>query len=152
MYEKFKSRVLKRMGVSPVIATLLLILIAVAAAVLVYLWVSGYVGTATRAQPEMEEKIKIEAVSVDASDGSVTCYVRNIGGVDAVIVNAYLEAGGIVQATTDIGSTKITPGGVTAIIASFGATQLTAGRTYTIKLVTQTGVEASYTFRVAGYV
>jgi hypothetical protein len=63
-----------------------------------------------------------------------------------------LKAGGIVQSTKDVGSTKITPGGVTAIIASFGATQLTAGRTYTIKLVTQTGVEASYTFRVAGYV
>jgi len=96
MYEKFKSRVFKRMGVSPVIATLLLILIAVAAAVLVYLWVSGYVGTATRAQPEMEEKIKIEAVSTRGSGATaITCYVRNVGGVDAVIVNAYLETGGV---------------------------------------------------------
>jgi flagellin-like protein len=149
MYEKFKSRVLKRMGVSPVIATLLLILIAVAAAVLVYLWVSGYVGTATRAQPEMEEKIKIEAVSI-GDRTTITCYVRNVGGVDAVIVSAYLEAGGIVlTSTTAGGSTSITPGEVKTV--TVGGLSLSAGRTYTIKLVTQTGVEASYTFRVAGY-
>jgi flagellin-like protein len=35
----------KRRGVSPVIATLLLIVIAVAAAVLTYIWVTGYMGT-----------------------------------------------------------------------------------------------------------
>ena len=33
-----------RTGVSPVIAILLLIVIAVAASVLVYLWVTGYIG------------------------------------------------------------------------------------------------------------
>ncbi|RLE66077.1 MAG: type IV pilin, partial [Thermoprotei archaeon] len=37
---KFNKR-----GVSPVIAVLLLIVIAVAAAVLTYLWVLGYIGT-----------------------------------------------------------------------------------------------------------
>jgi flagellin-like protein len=150
MYEKFKSRVLKRRGVSPVIATLLLILIAVAAAVLVYLWVSGYVGTATRAQPEMEEKIKIEAVSgVKSGPTTITCYVRNIGGVDAVIVSAYLEAGGIVVSSASAGGqTSITPGEVKTVTAS--GLNLSPGKTYTIKLVTKTGVEASYTFRVTG--
>jgi flagellin-like protein len=148
----FKHRVLGRMGVSPVIATLLLILIAVAAAVLVYLWVSGYVGTATRAQPEMEEKIKIEAVGGVAKDASsITCYVRNIGGVAAVVEKAYLEAGGIVECEGTVSdTTTINPGEVQSITVDFDTYTLNAGRTYTIKLVTKTGVEASYTFRVTG--
>jgi flagellin-like protein len=151
MYEKFKSRVLKRMGVSPVIATLLLILIAVAAAVLVYLWVSGYVGTATRAQPEMEEKLKIEAVQGATSGATaITCYVRNVGGVDAVLVNAYLQTGGVVLTTGSV-NTTIKAGTTTAVPVTVGlGTSLIPGVTYTIKLVTRTGVETSYMFRVAG--
>lgn len=39
---------MKRTGVSPVIATLLLIVIAVAAAVLAYIWIIGYQGTLTQ--------------------------------------------------------------------------------------------------------
>ncbi|MEM3993983.1 MAG: archaellin/type IV pilin N-terminal domain-containing protein [Thermofilum sp.] len=36
---------MRRKGISPVIATLLLIVIAVVAAVLTYIWVTGYMGT-----------------------------------------------------------------------------------------------------------
>jgi flagellin-like protein len=143
MYEKFKSRVLKRMGVSPVIATLLLILIAVAAAVLVYFWVSGYIGTTTRARSEMEERIKIETVS--ATTTGVTCYVRNIGDIDATIKGVYIESKGRIVASNTAVDSRVTVGGITAI--SLGAT-LTPNEVYTIKVVTRTGLEASYVFKV----
>jgi len=131
------------MGVSPVIATLLLILIAVAAAVLVYLWVTGYVGTATRAQPEMEERIKVEAVSV--SDTTVKCYVRNVGGVTATVAHAYIETRGVVITSSGEISSSIPPGSSTTIPISGS---LSSG-IYTVRVVTKTGVEASYTFKVA---
>ena len=71
---------MKIRGISPVIATLLLILIAVAAAVLVYVWVTGYASSMTKAgtpewfnHPGLDEsgakylaEKNINAVGIDA--------------------------------------------------------------------------------------
>jgi flagellin-like protein len=56
---------MKRTGVSPVIATLLLIVIAVAAAVLAYIWIIGYQGTLTQqaSTAQLQERIRIETVN-----------------------------------------------------------------------------------------
>ena len=79
-------------GISPVIATLLLILIAVAAAVLVYVWVTGYASSMTKAgAPELEERIKIDTVNATAGIPiNVTIYVRNIGSTAVDISSAYI--------------------------------------------------------------
>jgi len=80
-------------GISPVIATLLLILIAVAAAVLVYVWVTGYASSmAQTSAPELEEQIKIDSVSVNLTNNyiNVTVYVRNIGDVQVNITDLYI--------------------------------------------------------------
>jgi len=60
---------MKRQAVSPVIATLLLIVIAVAAAVLAYIWIIGYQGTLTQqaSTQQLQERIKIEAVQYDST-------------------------------------------------------------------------------------
>jgi len=84
---------MKIKGISPVIATLLLILIAVAAAVLVYVWVTGYASSmAQTSAPELEEQIKIDSVSVKLYDDNinVTVYVRNIGDVEVNITDLYI--------------------------------------------------------------
>ena len=49
-------------AVSPVIATLLIILVVVASSVIVYLWVSGYTGSLTSASTEqtLREAIKLK--------------------------------------------------------------------------------------------
>ncbi|MEM1545006.1 MAG: archaellin/type IV pilin N-terminal domain-containing protein, partial [Candidatus Methanomethylicia archaeon] len=95
---------LNRKGVSPVIATLLLILIAVAAAVLVYMWVTGYVRTTATGGEEMAERIKIEAVSVSSS--ALTAYVRNVGDVTATIGAIYVidRSGSIVGSSPNLSS------------------------------------------------
>jgi len=80
-------------AVSPVIATLLLILIAVAAAILVYVWVTGYTSSAMKqGAPELEEKIKVEAVNVNVTStyGNLTIYVRNIGSTQANVTDIYI--------------------------------------------------------------
>jgi len=80
-------------GISPVVATLLLILIAVAAAVLVYVWVTGYASSmAQTSAPELEEQIKIDSVSVNPTNNyiNVTVYVRNIGDVKVNITDLYI--------------------------------------------------------------
>jgi len=78
-------------AVSPVIATLLIILIVVASSVIVYLWVSGYAGSLTTASTEqtLREAIKIEAIkTIETDEGTlIILWVRNIGDT-TVKVNA----------------------------------------------------------------
>jgi len=140
----------KRRGVSPVIATLLLIVIAVAAAVLTYIWVTGYMGKVTgtveqTSAAQLQERIKINAVSV--SDNTVTLSVANIGEVDVQISGVYvLTANG----TSVCGQSLTEPisKGLTADIPENGIScdGLEPGKTYIAKAVTSKGTEATYTF------
>jgi flagellin-like protein len=136
---------MKRAGVSPVIATLLLIVIAVAAAVLAYIWIIGYQGTLTQqaSTAQLQERIKIEAVQY--TDGNLTVYVRNIGDVKVNVTALYVydPSGTILQAKTDANIINLTPGSIN--FDSISVT-LTSGTTYTVKAVTSKGTEATYTF------
>ena len=149
-------------AISPVIATLLLILIALAAAVLIYVWVTGYATGLTKAgAPELEEKIKIEAVSYDNSSGKFIVYIRNIGDTTVEITDIYvIEAkSNEVKYRLTFTYATIDPG----TVSSFGDANVTdnevdhkptdsvdvvlnEGITYIIKAVTKTGVEASTSF------
>ncbi len=136
-------------AISPVIATLLLILIALAAAVLIYVWVTGYVTGLTKAgTPELEEKIKIEAVS--ASTDTVTLYIRNVGGTSVVIDAIYIirvEDNSIITVASS--TTSLNPGDLTSITIS-GGFNLESGKTYIVKVVTKSGVETATSFKVIG--
>ena len=145
-------------AVSPVIATLLLILIAVAAAVLVYVWVTGYASSVTgTGTPELQERIKVEAVSYDSDHNDLIVYVRNIGDTTATITNIYvIKAGSNDVVGTLSFSEDLAPGNV----ESFGtdgsgadnedstvpSISLDEGVTYIVKVVTKSGVEASLSF------
>ncbi len=136
---------MRRKAVSPVIATLLLIVIAVAAAVLTYIWVTGYMGTiAPRETPaQLKERIKIDAVSI--SDGSVIIYVSNIGEISTSIVSAYVlytnytaVCGGSVTVSV--------PAGSAANVEVPGTCTLVSDTTYIAKVSAKGGAEATYIF------
>jgi len=139
----------KRKAISPVIATLLLILIAIAASILVYVWVTGYASSVTGAETiQLQERVKIDAVSVPDGSASknVTIYVRNIGNVEINVTSAYI----IDSVTSEVmgynsTSLKLTPGEVKALNVTL-TSGLTSGRTYVAKVVTKNGVEATYSF------
>ena len=86
-----KQRKLRR-AISPIIATLLLILIAVAATTMIYSWAIGYAGRLKPRPPAMNERIKIEAciMTVDGDNVVATLYTRNLSPTDANITDAYL--------------------------------------------------------------
>jgi flagellin-like protein len=134
----------KRRGVSPVIATLLLIVIAVAAAVLTYIWVTGYMGTlqSQAGAQQVQERIKIEAINI--TSGKV--YIRNIGETKVTIAAVYLinsTTGSIITNTTT--ATDISPGdlqSVSLILKDY----MKSGATYIVKAVTKKGTEATYQF------
>jgi len=136
-----------RKAVSPVIATLLLILIAVAAAVLVYVWVTGYASSVTgTGTPELQERIKIEAVSYDSDTKVLTVYIRNIGDtkvtIDAIYVT-HAASGSSVTVATGLGD-EASPGDV--VEEDLTNVNLNPGETYIIKAVTENGVEAAISF------
>jgi len=139
---------MKRTGVSPVIATLLLIVIAVAAAVLAYIWIIGYQGTLTQqaSTAQLQERIKIEAVELSGTNLKV--YVRNVGDIKVNVTAAYLfdSSGTIIAKNITVTSLIIPPGGINYIVIPTSSGTLTSGTTYTIKVATQKGTEATYTF------
>ncbi len=151
---------MKRRGISPVIAVLLLIVIAVAAAVLTYVWLTGYMTSQFGAvrTSQVEERLKIEAASLDTT-GSFTLYVRNIGDSDVKISTVYLLGSDGETVLEVITGTSITvnavegtvsdrtiSSGALATVSGTFSTTITAGEVYYIKIVSNTGSE--FTVRV----
>ncbi len=134
-------------GISPIVATVLLVIIAVAAGVLIWAWLSGFATKNPTQQPALEEKIKIEALSVKSVNNTtqVTVYVRNLGGATVLITDAYLlDTSGNVIDTASV-SLSVEPGKVNSTTITFDY-QLASGATYILKLVTSHGSEVTYTF------
>jgi flagellin-like protein len=89
----------KRKAISPIIATLLLILIAIAAGVVVYAYVLGFVGNTTTGQPSGQTNITSDSQSLKASTGSIQFILKNVGGKTATIGNGLYIQGGSLPAT-----------------------------------------------------
>jgi flagellin-like protein len=136
-----------RRGVSPVIATLLLIVIAVAAAVLVYMWVVGYATQTRPTTPEATERLKIEVGVLKASSPYVTLQVRNVGGSTVEVKRVYiLDVSEGLVAYADLSPTvTIDPGDVqqVQVTSLTGGSAPTAGQTYIVRIVTSLGNEFS---------
>ena len=132
-----------RRGLSPVVSVLLLILIAVAAAVIIYAWFSGAASKNPTNVPQLYERISIDAVKVNPNN--VTIYVRNIGSVDVNITSAYLmdaKSNAVLCSNTSL-NVKV-PAGTVENVTIRGCTLSTG--TYVAKVTTKSGVETTYTF------
>ena len=139
----------KTRGLEPIVAAVLLIVVAVIGAVLVYLWFAGYVTKATSQAEQMaaSEKLKIEAASL-TTGGQATLYVRNLGGDKVTIQTAYLLRPGTVNPLCykDGVGTTIDVGQLATVQITFPCTTpLTAGYDYVIKIVTSKGTEFAVT-------
>jgi len=145
-------------GISPVIATIILVLIAVVAGVLLWLWTSGFTSVLPAQQQALYERIKIEGVKVDTTTtpNKVIAYVRNVGNVKVKISTVYIlyPNGTIIEipssiTVTDLAGTTITsvsPGSVAKVEVTVTSSYYSAGYAYVIKVVTANGGEATYTF------
>ncbi|MGC8909652.1 MAG: archaellin/type IV pilin N-terminal domain-containing protein [Fervidicoccaceae archaeon] len=140
-----RKKLVKR-GVSPIVATLLLILIAIAAAAVLYVWVNTLSASTTQYNPgNVASAISIDAA--DLSTNTLTAYVRNVGSnVISGVLNVYIyNQTGTLIATGQSGSVTIQPGQVQSISATLSITtgnQITRGTTYTVKVVAPGGASA----------
>jgi len=150
-------------AISPLVAALLLIMVGIAGAVLVYLWLTGFAGKGTTIPSTMETQLKIEAakitnitVKVDNKNVTKNCtiiYVRNTGSItidcSAYNVTVYIYDSNTGELVAVNGSASFTCGGdkllepgelgnVSAIVEG-----LKKGKYYDVKLVVG-GIEYIY--------
>lgn len=134
-----------RRGVSPVISTILLILIAVASGFIMWIWVSGYLTGSPTKQPTFE-MIKIEAVQIQQD--LMRVYVRNMGSASVSVGSTYIvDVNGNYVGGGPLPSVKeIEAGGVTVVEVRVTDVDLVPNNVYVVKVITTRGTETSYTF------
>ncbi|MBU6996735.1 MAG: hypothetical protein HXS41_08220 [Theionarchaea archaeon] len=107
---KFLKRLMKKKGVSPVIAVVLMIAVAVAIAVIVYAWASGFTSEKTGAESGEAEQLVVENQRLSGT--TLTVYIRNAlntpATLDAEYKNGALIANGIGTSLTEDTVTTVT--------------------------------------------
>ncbi len=130
----FGKRLPSRRAVSPVIATLLMIAIAVAASVIVYVWSIGLLGGLMGGGgSQVRQQLIMEAYNWTNAT-SLAFTLRNVGSASATVSSVYL-AGTLVSPTSlsqpmAIGATWT---------ATYTVSGYTAGAAYTLKVVSSSG-------------
>jgi len=84
-------------GISPILATLLLIVIAVAAIIVTYAWVMTFTTTQTTTAGKM---IKFDEMVINATSEIVIVYVRNWGTEQVTIDKVYIDGVDHTQSVT----------------------------------------------------
>jgi len=75
---------------STVIAALILMLLAIAAGVVVYAYVMGWIGGATQ-NPQRTGQLQFDSIHADATTDKIKMYVRNVGGIDLMLSKIYVD-------------------------------------------------------------
>ena len=84
-------------AISPILATLLLIVIAVAAIVVTYAWVMTYVSSTTS-----QAGILLKEDTINWQSGKIVVYVRNTGTSDGTIDAVYIGTSGNLTLQTGV--------------------------------------------------
>jgi len=155
---------MNRRGIEAIVGAVLLIVITVVAAVLLYLWFTGYLtGTASKApQINTVQQFIVTGASISSS-GSVTAYVENTGNVPVTIVQANVlnpqngqvvcsaAVGGTGNGSPSSSPTSLTnetvssSGNVGTVSFTCSSGTFSSGQSYTIQLISNNGVSAEYT-------
>lgn len=149
-------------AISDIVAVVMLILIAIAAAVLIYLWLSGLVGSVHSSNPALTERISIEAVVINyTSNGklwNVTAYVLNSGGSTVAINALYVinASNGVTifggsniskndsKVAKSISPITILPSTVEPVVYINSSKVPPAGTPIIVEVTTTNGVQATY--------
>jgi flagellin-like protein len=129
----------KNSGISPVVATVILVAVAIVIAIAVAFWASGLVGVFTRF-----EKIEIVSAYWDQPSNQVVVIAKNTGSsdavVDAIFVNGRpcqtglsrsIPIGNQTTFTVPTGGNCVITGGVTNEVAL----RTTSGKTYPVAVL-----------------
>ncbi|MEM2994921.1 MAG: archaellin/type IV pilin N-terminal domain-containing protein [Candidatus Bathyarchaeia archaeon] len=134
-----KKMLKSKRAISPILATLLLIVIAVAAIVVTYAWIMTYM---TSAGTQAGTWIRIDSATINAANDTVTIYVRNTGTEPATIDAVYIDGTDVTYCVKQPTLPYTIAVGGRAIITVNGTGagfDFVANSRYTIKVTTTTG-------------
>ena len=142
----------RRKGVSPIIATLLLIAIAVAAGIIVYVFVNGLAGNLTKSGGnQVTEQISLQSYNFQnpsASPSALTVYLGNTGTGSVEISTIYLDGSPLTASSVPY---SLTPGSCLSTTLFVGAScsftaglssgqqPFTSGTSHSVKIITSDG-------------
>jgi FlaG/FlaF family flagellin (archaellin) len=141
----------RKWAISPIIATLLLILIAIAAGVVVYAYVSGFIGNSTlntgstQTVPQIENScISVGGTNCGASSRYVALTILNVGTVSfpsSGTISVYLtDVTSSTPFTFTCTSSSTSPGSALSCYYTTGAISgISSGDTVSIKVVMPDG-------------
>ena len=138
-----KTVLKSKKAISPILATLLLIVIAVAAIVVTYAWITTYMGSATQQAGVMLNKAN---VSFNDTTRVITIDVQNTGTSDTKIAAVYV--GTSATSATQQTPTQTLPlslGAGDIVTLTINGYSWTAGETYYFKVVPTAGAALTFT-------
>jgi archaeal type IV pilus assembly protein PilA len=137
---KFRNFRKDMRAISPVIATLLMIAVAVVASLVAYAWVMGYIGFQTT---NTGKSIQIQSLSNSATGhtGVLTVYVQNIGDSQISLNDKSVYINGTLA--TDQTSFGDLPAQSTATL--YTTNTVASGDTVTVKVTTTSGTFSEIT-------
>ncbi len=134
----------KNRGISTFIATLLLMVLAVAAGAIIYAYTMGYLGGLGSSKTP-------GTLSLDSAKGytndTIIAYVRNIGKGSVKIDSVYVD--GTKVSITKPSDTTISEGSVVKFVIDASSVNLESGKTYEVKLVATDGTNLVFTVQVS---
>ena len=135
-----KNLLREKRGFSPVIASLILMLLAVAAGVVVYAYAMGWIGGATTGGGT-PGKLQFDSIYANATAGKIKIYVRNVGSKDLLLSKIY------VSGTEKANATAIPDAGVSITVQSVKYLEvshtMTKGYSYEVKVTCKDGTAIS---------
>ena len=134
-----KKIVKNEKAISPVLAVLLMIAVAVAAALITYAWVMTYLSATTS---RAGHAIQIQSVAFDLDGISATVYVQNVGDGTIILSDAYLDGAW----NADLTVLEHLDEGETAEVTIDPATPFVSGEDYLFKVVCEDGTFTSGTY------
>jgi len=144
-------------AVSPIIATLLLILIAVAAGVIIYVWTTGYIGTQIGTAGGQETFVitnvkyyknsSIDYLDVTIINQGAVAITIDTSATPPSIIRVFNSSNNLVA--TGSSSVTINPGEAktfTVMLKLQGSFTIAKGHSYVLEVTTVKGNTAVYTF------
>ena len=127
-------------AISPVIATLLMIAIAVVASLVTYAWVMGYMNFTTE---KTGKAIQIQSVSNQTSANTLTIYVQNVGDSAVKFTPQSVFING--AAANSNATSTLAAGSTNAILATFTQPPGVVSFKVDLKVTTEDGTFSSMT-------
>jgi len=132
--------VYSKKGISPILATLLLIVIAVAAVIVTYAWVLTFTGTQTQQAGVLLTK---ENVSWGPANTTITVVIRNTGTSNGKITAVYIGTSSTNLASISSSDVSPTLGSASATVNAESST------TFTITYTAEWAANTRYYFKFA---